>query len=581
MKRLMPHFWDHSDTGKGPFRHLFDFRRIWKLAVVLSAGIALVPVISMAVFDYGVTQNAMEQEILIRTSRLVSNTRRTASFFLSERKAALDFIAHNNSFKELQDSVFLSKLLEDLQKTFRGFADLGVIDAQGRQINYVGPYKLEGVDYSGEEWFQEVLAQGIYISDVFLGFRQVPHVVIAVRHDRSDGSFYFLRATLDTMLFNELLSKLEVSGEGDAFIINHEGKLQTPSRSHGNVLDIISLSVPGYSPHTEVLEQKNEEGKSFVVGYAYITETPFILMIVKDKGELMKPWQETRVKLIGFLAISITAILLVILGVATFLVNKIHLADEKRVMTLHQVEYSNKMASIGRLAAGVAHEINNPLAIINEKAGLIKDIFTIKKQYEKDEKLMDIVDWIIASVERCAGITRRLLRFARHMNVSIDRVDLGEVIDDVIGLLGKEAEYRSITVDVQVHKDVPAIYSDRGKLEQIFLNLVNNAFSAMSDGGTLVIGVMPGSLETVTIGVSDDGCGIPEGDLHRIFEPFFSTKKRTGGTGLGLSITYGLVQEIGGKLQVTSEVGEGTQFTITLPLTLEKKSQENESTISG
>jgi signal transduction histidine kinase len=581
MKRLIPHFWDHSDTGKGPFRHLFDFRRIWQLVVVLSAGISLVPVISMAVFDYGVTQNAMEQEILIRTSRLVSNTRRTVSFFLSERKAALDFIAHHNSFEELQDPVSLSKLLEDLQKAFRGFADIGVIDAQGKQHTYVGPYKLEGVDYSGEEWFQEVLAQGMYISDVFLGFRHVPHVVIAVRHDRSDGSFYFLRATLDTVLFNELLSELEVSGQGDAFIINHEGKLQTPSRSHGSVLDIISLSVPEYSSRTEVLEQNTGKGKSFVVGYAYIMETPFILMIVKDKSKLMKPWRETRVKLIGFLAISITAILFVIFGVATILVNKIHLADEKRVMTLHQVEYSNKMASIGRLAAGVAHEINNPLAIINEKAGLIKDIFTIKKQYEKDEKLMDIVDWIIASVERCAGITQRLLRFARHMNVKIDCIDLREVIDDVIGLLGKEAEYRSITVNVQVDKNVPAIYSDRGKLEQIFLNLVNNAFAAMSDGGTLFIGVMPGSLQTVTIGVSDDGCGIPQGDLNRIFEPFFSTKKETGGTGLGLSITYGLVQELGGKLHVTSEVEEGTQFTIELPLTLEKKGQQNESTISG
>jgi signal transduction histidine kinase len=383
------------------------------------------------------------------------------------------------------------------------------------------------------------------------------------------------------VLFNELLSELEVSGQGDAFIINHEGKLQTPSRSHGSVLDIISLSVPEYSSRTEVLEQNTGKGKSFVVGYAYIMETPFILMIVKDKSKLMKPWRETRVKLIGFLAISITAILFVIFGVATILVNKIHLADEKRVMTLHQVEYSNKMASIGRLAAGVAHEINNPLAIINEKAGLIKDIFTIKKQYEKDEKLMDIVDWIIASVERCAGITQRLLRFARHMNVKIDCIDLREVIDDVIGLLGKEAEYRSITVNVQVDKNVPAIYSDRGKLEQIFLNLVNNAFAAMSDGGTLFIGVMPGSLQTVTIGVSDDGCGIPQGDLNRIFEPFFSTKKETGGTGLGLSITYGLVQELGGKLHVTSEVEEGTQFTIELPLTLEKKGQQNESTISG
>jgi two-component system NtrC family sensor kinase len=579
-ERLKPDFWDHRDARVGPFKHLFDFRRIWALAVALSAGIALVPVISMAVFDYRVTQEAMEQEILLRTSRLVSNTRRTVSFFLTERKAALDFIVHHNTFEELDDSVLLTKLLQDLQKTFGGVVDLGVIDSQGRQRTYVGPYELEGVDYSDQAWFQEVLTHGVYISDVFLGFRQVPHVVIAIRHDLPDRAFFVLRATLDTKLFNNLLSQLELGGRGDAFMINQEGRLQTPTRYHGKVLEKVSLPVPEYSSRTEVLEQQGANDESVVVGYAYITETPFILMIVKDKGELMEPWQKTRLELIGFLGVSITAILVVILGGVTHLVGKIHLADEKRVMTLHQMEYANKMASIGRLAAGVAHEINNPLAIINEKAGLIQDIFTLKEEYAKDEKLMDLVHWIIASVERCASITKRLLSFARHTDVSIERVHLREVIDDVIALLAKEAEYRSITVNVDADRDMSHIFSDRGKLEQIFLNLVNNAFAAMSDGGRLDIKVKPSGRQSVLVEVSDDGCGIPKADLDRIFEPFFSTKKEKGGTGLGLSITYGLVQELGGKLSVASVVGMGTTFSITLPHTTpKKKSQENESTI--
>jgi signal transduction histidine kinase len=204
----------------------------------------------------------------------------------------------------------------------------------------------------------------------------------------------------------------------------------------------------------------------------------------------------------------------------------------------------------------------------------------MRAQYAKDEKLMDLVDWIISSVDRCARITRRLLSFARHTDVNNDYVRIEEVIDDVIGLLGKEAEYRSITVSVRVGKNIPTIYSDRGKLEQIILNLVNNAFAAMDDGGRMSIKVMPlkpKGNKYIVIEVSDDGCGIPQEDLNRIFEPFFSTKKKDGGTGLGLSITYGLVQELGGKLHVTSEIGKGTSFIITLPLTLEEKGRDNES----
>ena len=564
--RLKPEFWDHGDTGQEPYKHLFNFRRIWKLTVLLTAGVALSPVISMAIFDYNVTHDAMESEIVLRTSRLVSNSRRTVSFFLSERKAAVDFIVHYQSLQKLTDPAALTELLEALQKAFAGFTDLGVIDSSGRQRTYVGPFKLEGKDYSGQEWFEEVLARGVYISDVFLGYRQVPHLVIAVKHALPGGAFYVLRATVDTKRFNDLLSELEVSGEGDAFIVNHQGTIQTPTRWHGKVLEKMRLPVPDYSPGTRVLQYKGVGGEPLVVGYAYIAETPFILMIVKHWEELMKPWYKTRKELFAFLAASITVVLLVILGVATYLVNKLHDTDEKRVTTLHHMEYSDKMASIGRLAAGVAHEINNPLAIINEKAGLIHDMFVLKKEYAGDQKLIGLVESVQSSVERCGAVTRRLLSFARHMDVEIQPIKFKELIEEVLGFLGKEAEYRGIKVNVEVWDRIPTINSDRGKLQQIFLNLFNNAFAAMADGGDLDIKVYRRSAESISIKVSDNGCGIREADLKRIFEPFFSTKKTKGGTGLGLSITYGLVRELGGDISVESEVGKGTTFTVSLPL---------------
>ena len=561
---LRPAFWDHEDVAAGPYKHLFNFRRMWRASVVLTAVVALVPLVFMTVVDYNVSQGAIESDIVYQTARLVSNTRRSISFFLSERKSALNFIDKDNTYEMLSDPLRLTALLDNLKKGFGGFTDLGVIDANGLQHCYVGPYNLAGINYSDQDWFRDLLESGEHISEVFLGFRQQPHLVVAVKHDLPNGNFYVLRASIDTQKFNDLLAEVEVSGQGDIFLVTREGILQTPSRFFGNALGRFPLDVPAFAEKTQVIET-HLQAEPLMIGYAYIQQTPFVLMAVKKKVALMKPWNETRQKLIVFLAISITLIVLVVLGVSTYLVNQIFEADHKRVMALHHVEYANKMASLGRLSAGVAHEINNPLAIINEKAGLIKDLFTLRRQYAEDPKLLGLADAILYSVERCATVTRRLLNFARHIDVRPRLLDVGEVVQEVLGFLGKEAEFRSIAVSVQVDPDVPQIESDRGRLQEIFLNLINNALAAMTNGGRLAITARRSEDRLICVTVADSGSGIPEAVMHRIFEPFFSTKTGKGGTGLGLSITYGLIQELGGTISVESEVGKGTEFTIRLP----------------
>ncbi len=480
----------------------------------------------------------------------------------------MHFVVGDNPLEDLLDPDRLSFILANLQRSFQGFVDLGVIDHAGIQRAYVGPYELQGVDYSHEEWYRQVLEQGVYLSDVFMGLRQVPHVVIAVRHPSPDGCFYIVRTTLDTERFTKMLAELDITGGGDAFLINREGALQTPSRYYGDVLRKIPLPVPEFSEKSEVIDHERPGQEPLVIGYAFITDSPFILMICKEERDLLKGWHEAQWKLLVFLTISIAAALLVILGVSTYLVGRVYEADLRRVATLHQIEYANKLASIGRLAAGVAHEINNPLAVINEKAGLIKDLFSLKKEYAEDPRLMRVVDSIIGSVERCAAITRRLLSFARHVggDSHVQGLHIREVVEEVLGFLLKEAEYRTITVTQNIPEDVPPMTCDRGKLQQVLLNIVNNAFAAMSDGGHLTVSARRTEEERIALTIADDGCGIPEADLKRIFEPFFSTKSQKGGTGLGLSITYGLVKEMGGEIQVQSQEGQGTSFIVTLPL---------------
>jgi len=239
------------------------------------------------------------------------------------------------------------------------------------------------------------------------------------------------------------------------------------------------------------------------------------------------------------------------------------------------------MASLGRLSAGVAHEINNPLAIINEKAGLIKDLFTFTDKYTQDPKLMSLVDSIISSVDRCAEITRRLLNFARRSGTRLQDIDIAAVVSEVLDFMGKEAEYRCFDIKIDIPKDLPGFRSDPGRLQEILLNLFTNAFAAMDDGGKMKISARMRKRQQIEIRVSDSGHGIPQSDISRVFEPFFSTKIGKGGTGLGLSITYGLAQELGGDLLVRSMVGEGSTFIVTLPMNLSEmhEAQEEPDTI--
>jgi two-component system, NtrC family, sensor kinase len=361
---------------------------------------------------------------------------------------------------------------------------------------------------------------------------------------------------------------------GDSFLINHEGIIQTPSMYYGKALQPFPMPVPPNNEEKRLLMNVDWQGQEIIMGYAYIPKTPFILLVIGKKSALLQPWYKNRLMVTAFLAVGSVLILLVIPWVATSLVNDIYHADQDRnvavreaAVAMREAAHASKLASIGRLAAGVAHEINNPLAIINEKAGLLGDM--LGQQLEHDgqaEKMLGQIDSIERAVERCAKITRRLLDFARPGETKNQPVNLALVIREVLEFFQKEAEHRDIDVQVNIPNDLPLLSSDRSKLQQVFLNLISNAFAALGDGDRLGITATREDEDHVQIVVSDNGHGISEENLQRIFEPFYTTKSSKGGTGLGLFITHGLVNELHGRIRVESTVGAGTDFYLTLPL---------------
>jgi two-component system, NtrC family, sensor kinase len=287
-------------------------------------------------------------------------------------------------------------------------------------------------------------------------------------------------------------------------------------------------------------------------------------MVVKPKTAILKAWSTLRSDLLVVLVISVVVILAVVFKITGFLVGRMKQSDERRESAFRQMEHTQKLSSIGRLAAGVAHEINNPLAIISEKAGLIKDLMDLKPDFPDKERFAGVVAAILKSVDRCRTITHRLLGFARRMEVQIEVLDINDVVGEVLGFLEKEALYRNVELTTQPAKDLPRIASDRGQLQQVFLNLINNALAAVQDSGKVSVTTFEKDVDTVAVSIQDNGIGMSKETLQHIFEPFFTTKKGSG-TGLGLSITYGIVKKLGGEIEVHSKQGVGSTFTVYLP----------------
>ncbi len=235
----------------------------------------------------------------------------------------------------------------------------------------------------------------------------------------------------------------------------------------------------------------------------------------------------------------------------------------ERVELEGQLSQAEKLSSIGLLAAGVAHEVNTPLAVISSYAQMLA------KQVSGDAKKSELLDKITRQTFRASEIVNSLLNFSRTSTTEFTSVDLNRVIQDTLMLLEHQLKVARVKVVQELNPQLPAIYGNTGKLQQVFLNLFLNAKDAMPSGGTLMVSTQNG--HNVQVAVADTGTGISQEHIPRIYDPFFTTKSKpktghSGGTGLGLSVTYGIIQEHAGKIRVNSKPGEGTTFTMEFPL---------------
>lgn len=536
--------------------------------VLLDLFLSMIPLFIVITISYFWFQKILKDDFHKQLQWEIQNTKQTIEFFVDERLSALRFITSSYTAEQLSDQKFLTETFSKFKKEFGGLVDFGIIDSNGIQTTYTGPYHLGGKDYSKQEWFQEVIIRSYYVSDAFTGYRKIPHFAIAIKKEVPEkGTFWILRATINIDTLQKYVNTMNLRPDDDVFIVNQEGTLQTPSKFHGDVLERYKAHMPLSRQEILVQESVAHGDDCKICGVATIKHSPWFLITVIRSTPYAKIPNIFRNELFFITIGSIMIGILFTIVMANTVVNRIKVSDQEREKAVAQSEHASKMASIGRLAAGVAHEINNPLAIINEKAGLMKDILEISGDApDNKDKFLSLISGIMESVNRCRTITHRLLGFSRRMEISQDAIDINDAIQEVIGFLEKEILYRDIRLELNLQENLPKIVTDKGQMQQVFLNIINNAVDVLKENGHISITTYTKNDAFIGVAIKDNGSGIPKENLKHIFEPFYSTKEKGKGTGLGLSISYGIVQKLGGRILVESELNKGTTFFLELPL---------------
>ena len=504
-----------------------------------------------------------------KTVREVENVARskgrTIDIFLEERASQLRSMAGMFTFEELTAPGKLGQLLRTVKASSQSYVDLGVIDMEGNHVAYAGSYDVRNANYKNEYWFAEVKRKGVFISNVFLGFRQFPHIIIAVMREEGDRS-WILRATVDSAVFTSIVQASRLSASGDAFVVSQDGFLQTESMLAGHVMTAVNVDWPRQGGG---ITEERLHGKNLLLAKVPLANAPWMLVVAEDPAEHLSLLSRAQtmagvIILLGLAALSIGAWL-----ATRFMISRLIEADREKAAYDSSLLQSSKMAALGKLAAGIAHEINNPLMLIREHAGWIRDLLEDEKpeQMRHFAEMQNAAVKVEQNVDRAKDITHRLLGFARRIDPSSESLPLNPIVEQAIAFLQNEANFRGIAIEKNFADGELRVATDVGQLQQVVLNILDNAIDATGKGGHVdVYTRFDESGQKAQIVIHDNGPGIPDDRLEQIFDPFFTTKKVGDGTGLGLSICYSIMEGLGGNISARNHPEGGAEFVVELPL---------------
>jgi two-component system NtrC family sensor kinase len=547
------------------------YRNLQNKIIVIMLLVSLAPLFVLGVTIYYQFAKMFTDKIVEQIRYRADAQAEAVDLFLKERTAILAAMADTHSFEEMVAGNNLSNILTVMNQRAGAFVDLGIIDHSGRHLAYVGPYDLKGKNYYDQPWFAEVMSKGVYISDVFLGYRKLPHFIIAVRR-RENQNNWILRATIDPDIFAGIVRAAQVGKTGDAFIINASGILQSTSRFEGDISKASTLNPALFGKRTTVVEQPDGRRRSLLYAGSWLNHKNWLLVISRDVRQEMTGLFATRNVEIAIIFCGVLAIVLTVVFLTRLTVRRMMEADSRMNELNAQLVQSDKLAALGKMAAGVAHEINNPLAVIIQKTGWMQDLMAEDefKPSPNYEEFKTSIQKIEEHVERARKVVHNMLGYARKMEPRLEDVDVNQIVNQTIDFLTNYARINNIDIQRDMTADLPIIAGDQAQLQQVFLNLISNAIDAIGKDG--LIEVKSRRIDSqIWITIKDDGLGIPEDQQKMVFDPFFSTKAAGKGTGLGLWISYNIIEKMGGTIKVKSRQGKGSTFTVVIPIVIPEK----------
>jgi two-component system NtrC family sensor kinase len=404
-----------------------------------------------------------------------------------------------------------------------------------------------------------------------MGFRQQPHFIIAVRRYENKQP-WVLRATIDSIRFEEILRSAQIGRTGDAFIINRDGVFQTRPRFQGNVLGTSAIDPEQFGGGVTVVSMTDRNGDERLYAGSWLKDNKWLLVINQRPLALMTSLfalRRTEILIItlGFLAIVVTTIFTTRLAI-----DRLKRTDQEMVELNAQLVQSDKLAALGKMAAGVAHEINNPLAVILQKTGWMEDLLeeVELRDSENIDEFRKSISKIEEHVERARKVVHSMLGYARRMEPRLEDVDVNDTIRQTVAFLDNHARINNIDIHLDLDESIPLIASDQAQLQQVFLNLLTNAVDAIGSGGTIEAASRY-SDDKIVVTIKDDGPGLSDEMLRKIFDPFVTTKAAGKGTGLGLWVSHNIISKMGGSIQVENHPDKGAVSTVEIPIVIPEK----------
>ncbi len=543
-----------STSGDFPY-----FRSLWNLVVTALLAAAFLPLLLLGSVIYAYTTGVLK-EAAIETLRLqVQGHRTVIDQFLSERASDLRLLAANAGYAQLANTGGLGRAYRSLQQELACFSDLGVIDAEGNHRAYVGPYDLMARNYRDHLWFRPTVEKGIFISDVYLGYRQIPHFIIAVTQPDADR-FWILRATVDADFFERFVAASAGDFKAEAYLVNREGEYQTRPRSAGAPME--------RSPFRQIapfdgirIEERGER----IFAMAWQKTVPWVSIVEMNRAEIFADLDRARWICLFIFILGALAIVPTVLFTTNNLVRRLESKRRSLRFLDQQLQHASRLASSGRLAQGALEDMTDSLANIHSASQWLRELWKQRSQAEPDpEEVSGTLDQIDAEIHRGEKAVRRGLDLARPaLGPVCIEVNVHALIGELLDLMRRELHFKRVRVKRDSPEPAATVCSDADGLRQVLQNLISNAVAATPDGGEIeiVCRVAEGRLRLTVI---DNGPGIPAKDLERIFEPLFTTKP--DGLGLGLTISRTIVERLGGTIAVRNLPGRGAEFTVELPI---------------